>query len=504
MSVSKSIRPILIGVVVIVVLALLLLIFTVIFPEKEDEVMVENTAPVSEEPVRYVIKEDGDSLVKMRAVSASGETLTVEYIRDEDGKLSYDIEPKAKFFEYNTSKFRSMMFTLSSLTAVDFVEENPEDLSIYGLDEPQYQMELTFEGGKVINLYVGDNTPVDYYYYAMTDVGNTVYTIGNYLTGLIMRGELDYRDIDSFPQYTDEDIYTNINWIRTTNAKGTVVEIVLDSEFTIEGNKASSTYMMLSPVVSSCTDELVQEDLLDIAATLTYGDILCDITGEQFAEYGLDKPRRFEMKDIAGNSIDLVLGGVARSNYTYAVIGEQYDAFMRGEVDEVTILTYASDAFACIDVDYTTLLNRAIWIQDIHSVESIVYDMAGEVYTMELSEYDDVTGSGVDVVRTVGTINGKEITETNTKRLYSRTLNLRQVGELSKDIELGEPTYTITLNINDGSSRLLEMIPLNERQYACRVDGKTEFYIYKKNIETLITAIERVMDDRNVSLVYNT
>ncbi|MDD6188254.1 MAG: DUF4340 domain-containing protein [Clostridiales bacterium] len=504
MSVSKSLKPILIGVIVIVVLALLLLVFMVIFPEKDKEVLAESTAPVSEKPVQYVIKEDGDSLIRLKAIRPDGETLTVDYIHDEDGKLIYDIEPKAKFFEYNTSKFRSMMFTLTSLTAVDFVEEAPEDLSIYGLDTPQYQMELTFEDGKVINLYIGDNTPVDYYYYAMTDVGNTVYTIGNYLTSLIMRGELDYRDIKTFPQYTDEDIYTNINWIRTTNEQGVSIEIILDSDFTIEGNKASSSYMMLSPVVSSCTDELVQEKMLDVAATITYGDIICDITAEQFEKYGLDKPRRFEMKDISGNSIDLVLGGIAGSSYTYAVMGEQYDAFMRGEVDEVTILTYASDAFECIKVDYTTLLNRAVWIQDIHTIESIVYDMAGTTYTMVLSEYDDVTGSGVEVVRTVGNINGKDISETNTKRMYSRTLNLRQVGELAKDIELGKAEYSITLNLKDGSSRLLEMIPLNERQYACRVDGNAEFYIYKSNIQTLVTAIERVMDDRNVSLVYTT
>ena len=503
MSVSKSLKPILIGVIVIVVLALLLVAFMVIFPEKEDEVIVESTAPVSEEPVRYVIKENGDSLVRLKAIRPDGESLTVDYIRDENGKLTYDITPKAKFFDYNTSKFRSMMFTLSSLTAVAFVEENPEDLAIYGLDDPQYQVELTFDDGRVINLYVGDNTPVDYYYYAMTDTENVVYTIGNYLTTLIMRTELEYRDIKTFPQYTEEDIYTNITWIRLTNDKGVTTEITLDEDFSIEGNKASSSYMMLSPVISSCNDDLVQEKLLDVAATLTYGDILCDITAEQFAEYGLDNIRRFEMKDTSGNSMDLVIGGAA-GNYTYAVMGEQYDAFMNGEVDEVTILTYASEAFECIKVNYDTLVNRAIWIQDIHSIESIEYNMAGEKYVMTLSEYDDVTGSGVEVVRTVGKLNGKDVNEDNTKRIYTRTLNLRQVGELDRSIELGEAEYTITLKLRDGSSRLLEMIPLNERQYACRVDGKAEFYIYKKNIQTLITALDRVMDDRNVSLVYNT
>lgn len=504
MSVSKSFKPILIALIAIAVIAVVLVLFMVVFPEKDEVDLAESTAPVSEEPVYYVIDEDGDSLTRMKCFYTDGETLTVDYKRSSSGKLEYEVEPEAKFFDYNTSKFRSMMFTLTSLTAIDFVEKDPDELDIYGLDEPQFRMELTFDDGRVINLYIGNETTVDNYFYAMTDADNTVYTIGNYLTTLIMRKEMEYRDIKTFPQYTEDDIYTNINWIRLTKRDGTVVEVQLDSDFSIEGNKASSNYMLLSPVVSSCTDELVQSDLLDVAATIKYSTIICDIEKSEFADYGLDNPARFEMADTSGNSIDLVVGGSAQNGYVYTVMGEQYDAYMAGETDVVSILIYASDAFACLDIDYTTLLNRAVWIQDIHSVKSVVYDMAGTVYTMELDEYDDVTGSGVDVVRTVGTINGKLITETNTKRLYSRTLNLREVGEVNGSVELGEAEYTITLNLRDGSSRQMELIKLNERQYACRVDGKVEFYIYKSNIDTLILALERVMDDRNVSLVYRT
>ena len=504
MSVSKSIKRVIIGLIIIAVLALALVAFMVIFPEKDEPAPVESMAPVSEEPVYYVINEDGNSLARIKCFYSDGETFTVDYIRDEDGKFSYEVDPAPKFFAYNTSKFRSMMFTLTSLTAGEFVEKDPEDLSIYGLDEPQFRMELSFDDGRTINLYIGNHTPVDYYYYAMTDSDNTVYTVGNYLTTLITRRELEYRDIKTFPEYTDEDIYSNINWVRFTKRDGTVVEIQLDSDYSIEGNKASSSYMLLSPVVSSCTDELVQEKVLDVAATIKYSSIICDIGGDQLAEYGFDRPGRFEMKDTDGNVIDLVVGGMAQGNYSYVIMGEQYDAFMAGETDELTLLTYSADAFACLDIDYTTLLNRAVWIQDIHSVGSIVYDMNGTVYTMELEEYDDVTGSGVDVVRTVGTINGKSISETNTKRLYSRTLNLREVGEVDSNAELGSAEYLITLNLRGGGKRVLELIALNERQYACRVDGKTEFYIYKSNIDTLTTAIERVMDDRNVSLVYTT
>ncbi len=503
MSISKSAKPILIVGIIVVVAALLLLIFTVIFPPPA-EPEAEETVEESTEEVYYVIKEDGNTLTRIQANYADGETLTIDYERDEDGKLSYHVEPEAKFFEYNTSKFRSMMFTMTSLNAVKLVTEHTDDLSEYGLDEPQFSMEMTFEDGHSVTLLVGDATPVDRYYYAKTANSDTVYVIGNYITGLLMRTELEYRNIKTFPQYTEEDIYTNINWLRVTKRDGTVVEVVLDSDFSMEGNKASSSYMLLSPVVSSTTDELVQEKLLDVAAKITFGSILQDITPEELPDYGFDKPGRFEIGDVEGNTLDLVVGGPVNNALHYVIVGEQYDAYLAGEVNELTLLTYNTEAFGVLDIDYTTLLNRAIWIQNIHEVQTIVYDMAGTVYTMELEEYDDVTGSGVEVVRTVSTINGKSITETNTKRLYSRTLNLREVGEVPATAQLGEPSYTVKLILKDGKTRLLELIKLNERQYACRVDGKTEFYIYRHNIETLITALERVMDDRNVSLVYTT
>jgi hypothetical protein len=337
----------------------------------------------------------------------------------------------------------------------------------------------------------------------MTDASNAVYTLGNYMTNLIIRPEIEYRNIAVFPQYTEEDIYTNINWVRLTKRGEAPIDIHYDPEFTIEGNKASSVYMMLTPVLSSCADEKVQSEVLDKVAATSYEGIVCDITAAELADYGFDNPARLEMTDTSGNKLDIILGSIVGS-HIYAALGEQYDAFMDGEYSKLTVLVYASSAFGWLDIDYKTLLNRAVWIQDIHSIEAISYNMAGKTFELQLSEYDDVTASNVEVVRTVGVLNGKDIDEKNTKRLFSRTLNLRQVGEVPAGTELGAAEYTITLTLRDGGSRLLELSPINDRQYACTVDGKTEFYVYKTNITNLVTALERVMDDRDVSLIYNT
>ncbi len=79
------------------------------------------------------------------------------------------------------------------------------------------------------------------------------------------------------------------------------------------------------------------------------------------------------------------------------------------------------------------------------------------------------------------------------------------VGKLAPDIAYDEDcTYSITVNLRDGTSRVMTMNRINDRQYACIIDGTATYYVYLSNIQNLTTALERAMDDREVSLVYTT
>jgi hypothetical protein len=500
---SKGLKQILIVGIIIVVFGLGVIIMAYVFPDPNKANPDVSASPTaSEGPVHYIIKEDGNDLVSIENIYPDGTTMLIEYGRDPEGKLTYKVTPDSEFFAYDTSKFRSMMFTLTSLTAIQKIEENPKDLSLYGLDNPQFTMKLSFNGGKVITLTVGNSTPVDMNFYVMTDDKNTVYTVGNYLGNLIMRTELQFRDIDVFPTYEGEEIYTNIDWVKLTKRDGTEIEVILDSDLSMQGNITSSNYLLLSPVVSSCNDENVQKSILDVVATLTYSGVVKDITKEEMAEYGFSRPARLQMRDVSGNQIDLTIGTV-NDSVVYAAYTSQYEACLKGEV-HLTLLSYTPSAFNWLDLNYLALMNRTVWIENIHNIESIDYNLNGDEYHMALREYDDITNSGVEVVRTVGTLNGKELSEDNTKRLYARTLNMRVINEIPDSVELGDPSYKITLNLRDGGKQVLEMIMLNERQYACVVNGTARFYVYTNNLKNLLYAFERLNDDRDIPLIYYT
>lgn len=497
---SKNIRRIVIAAAAVLVLALAFVLLKYVFPEKE--VIIEETPAPTEEPVYYLLHRNGNEVSHIIFHYDSGDEFVIHAQKQEDGSYAFTATPEDSFFGYNSSRFRSMMFTISAVTATSKIEENPKDLSIYGLDDPQFSLEVGYEDGSSTTIFVGNETPVQNYYYANTDQDDTVYTIGNYLTGLMTRKPYEYLAIDSFPTYEGSEIYDNLVHFILTRRDGVAIEVVLDRDLSMEGNITSSAYMMLQPFVSPCTSETIEE-LLDVLATISLGQIAGNIQSrEELHEYGLDAPARLFVEDKAGNSLELVIG-TARDDKCIAAIARQYDAFLAGEVDYLTILEYTETNFDWIDTNYMNLQIRTPWVISIHDVDAVIYDLDGETYEMLLYEYDDVTGSGIEVVRTCSHINGKDIGETNTKRIYSRTLNFRQVSSVSPDTTYEEAySSSITIRLKDGTERFMSFHKINARQYACMLDGNVEYYIYASNLSTLRTALERAMDDREVSLVY--
>ena len=497
---SKNLRRILIAAAVLVVLILAFVLLKYVFPEKEP--VVEITPTPSEAPSYYLIQRSASEVCGFTCLYEDGSAFVVDMAEDADGNQSLTVSPEDGFFGYSAARLRSVMYTVSSVMATSRIEEDPKDLSDYGLDDPSFTMTVRFTDGDSTTVYVGNQAPVQNYYYANTDKDSTVYTIGGYLTGLMSRQPYEYRDIDSFPTYSEkEDIYTSIDHFRVTRRDGVSIEIWLDPDYSMEGNISSSSYMMTQPLVSPCNADNV-EALLENLATLNREAILGDVGADRLAEYGLDRPARIFLEDDLGNQLELVVG-TAGEGRCIAAIARQYDALMDGETDELTLLSFTETDFDWIGLNYMSLQIRTPWIVGIRDAAAVIYNFDGEVYDMELYEYDDVTGSGLPVVRTCSHINGKDVGETNTKRIYSRTLNFRQVNSLPEGAVYEEGYNTsITIRLKDGTERVMTFHKMNERQFACSLDGKVEYYIYLSNLTNLRSALERAMDDREVPLVY--
>jgi hypothetical protein len=475
------------------------MVITKVAPDPSAE-PTPSASPTPEPDNIMMIKEDPEQLTRLLVELTDGTTFSIDYSFDEDGKLLYAPNPQEEYFAYNTSKFRSMRYTVSNLSVKELISENPEDLSVYGLDNPEATVTLTY-GDREYKVYIGKGTPVGRDYFAKTDKSGAIYVMGYNMRGLLTRTALDYRQISTFPTYEDDDIYTNIDSVRIEQPNGKSLNIIRDVDNPSEGNIAGSFYFMTSPVESSCSDDIVAEQLMQIVAKVKYISVERDISRGELAEYGLDNPVRLAMTDVSGNSLDIAVGksGVgAGGAQTYCADYDQYLACVEDD-EPLTLLLYDSAAFANLNVSYLDLMMRAVWLHSIEKVDAVTYVIDGDMaYYLNLSRKDATNSVGVDYIEVTGDLDGRAVSEDNTRRLFSRTISLRIAGEIPSGTALGTPMHIITMTLSDGTQTTLELIPIDDRRYAAIIDGEGQFYVYASGVSNITDALERLIDDRDI------
>ncbi len=491
----KSLKPILICAAIIVVVALALVIFTLLVPDKtpveEPEDAESPIISTSGETV-YIIDRNYEDLTAMEFLPAEGEGFRVDVSLAEDGSYHYEVTPATEYFTYDNSLFRSLLYTVSRVSAKGIVEENAADLEAYGLAEPWYTVRCSYSDGTTTELYFGKQTVVDQNYYCKTADSNNVYIIGSYSVQLMTREELQYRDANLFPTYENEDIYEKINWIRLGKRDGTTIEVFRDYDGTNEYNVISSQYVMTSPYQGSVNDDVFKKQVMDVVAPIKKVEILFDITQSQFAEYGFDTPARLEMTDVNGEFLDLLIGDTCENEmYTYAMINGTY-----------TVLIIESATVTWTEVLPIELFIRVGWIYNITEVESLkfefnterfsnLFDELEESYEIHMTHGERTNDAGNTIKTIDATINGEALDETNCRRLFVRMLNMRIIDFIPEGSDLSaEPDVTFTINLSDGTTSVMELIPINDRDYAMVIDGKAEFFIYQKNINAVINGLK--------------
>jgi len=108
-----------------------------------------------------------------------------------DGKWRI-VEPKPLAADQDS--VTSMVTSLSALTTDKTIDENPADLSAYGLTTPALDIAITKKDGKTAGVLVGDTTPTNSGNYAKLSDSPKVYTIASYVKTGLDKTDNDLRD----------------------------------------------------------------------------------------------------------------------------------------------------------------------------------------------------------------------------------------------------------------------------------------------------------------------
>ena len=326
---NKKVRNLIIGAVVLVLLvgALLLLLF---LPQKQEETTSSESSSVSSTTVE-VYAGDSSAVTSVKVDGAKG---VYEVLRTavEDEKAVYSIE-ELEGLPQLSNYYSNLVTQFASVTATRLIIENPADLSIYGLKDPQITVEVTYEDGTGHTVYLGDALTTGDGYYLRADDSDTVYAVSNNKYSAANRGALEYVSTEILEEWvapTDKDGNVTqeaaiINYLEIDG--GTLAEYGLyrmEAELDTDESDMtySSGYRIVSPIEadfriradSDGNDQnaVYTEKLSTSFSAERVADVFPD--GEALTAYGFDEP--YATIRFARDGVDHVwtIGGETATN----------------------------------------------------------------------------------------------------------------------------------------------------------------------------------------------
>lgn len=475
---NKKVRNLIIGAVVLVLLvgALLLLLF---LPQKQEETTSSESSSVSSTTVE-VYAGDSSAVTSVKVDGAKG---VYEVLRTavEDEKPVYGIE-ELEGLPQLSNYYSNLVTQFASVTATRLIIENPADLSIYGLKDPQITVEVTYEDGTGHTVYLGDALTTGDGYYLRADDSDTVYSVSNNKYSAANRGALEYVSTEILEEWvapTDKDGNVTqeaaiINYLEIDG--GTLAEYGLyrmEAELDTDESDMtySSGYRIVSPIEadfriradSDGNDQnaVYTEKLSTAFSAERVEDVFPD--GEALTAYGFDEP--YATIRFARDGVGHVwtIGGETTTN------GGVEARYMMAD-DKPIVYVTAVSMLPWLTADLNNLFSSLMILPHINDVDHVDVTVDGESYSIDITGADD---------ELVASINGTEIDTAIYRKLYQYLLSAPaeqlNVGN-SRGKKLAGITYhyrdtksTETVEFYDAGSRRCIVSLNGDDTYICRI-----------------------------------
>lgn len=463
----KKVRSI---IVVLVLLVVLVGAYVYVSLNQKDENIEESTTSAATIELAAF---DASSIVKIE-MKSSERTLLLE--KEED----IWIMNNNKDVEASQTLIGTVADTLSDIQATQLVEENAQDLSVYGLDNP-YKTTITLSDGTTHTFLLGDEVPTGYSYYFALDGSNDVYIV-------------KYSYKNSF-KYTFEELVSKetfgnldtsaLNYMYINQEGRPVIELSKPGDTALDAYemwhslslwKMTSPYEMPRGIATNDAWETLTSGLTVIASSVRN---YITTNAPDLSVYGLDNPwLEVKFGDSNGGEIHLYFGGTCEADSGIYFMQE-------GSKSIYTMAPSAVEPFT--DVNAFDIADKMAMIISVADITQVTVTKAGEAIVFDVVS-EDVDGT----INVACTVDGKSYPEADFKKLYQNLIGLSLDSEYKGEKVTGTPDITVKITMKDG--RELEskyyLYEQNKNYYIFDKNGTQEFLIGKRNFDNLFERID--------------
>ncbi|GEM_PF-6646545 len=423
--------------------------------------------------VGMVVKNDSAKVVEVEVQKSSGENLVITKQKLDDGSLYYSVKGGKEQDFYDQDSLSGVLFRAATMYYTYLVEEGENmDVEGYGLNDPIARTKVTLDDGSTYTYVIGLENEAYNGYYLMLEGGDTVYFCSSTYVSTILARDDKLMGKICIPEYEDPATDWKKLTYRPFGSEQTFTMTRMSDAAFAKVDNYSTLHKLTSPIEANVDESKLSTGIFYSSLSLTADSIIEDVSDEEMVAYGLTDPGYFEVVDFDGNDYKFLIGA-SDGEYTY----------IARDSDDIVVMKVLTEDLEVFNVNYKDIVSPLVWVHDINDLDSVEYNIDGKEYFL------DITQINKEEFTISATLNGEDITESNAKRLYTRTIALASAGRI-EDHEWGEVKYTIKINFENGNSRLMELAPINDRQYVIILDGEAVNYTTYYSIEYILEAFD--------------
>lgn len=369
--------------------------------------------------------------------------------------------------ELNQSKVSTLISDSVLVTADKVIDENPSDLTVYGLSPVTRKITLTPSEGEAVTLLIGSGGAGNTIRYVQLMGDPKVYSV------YYSKGEAITPRLSSIK---DTQIYS----VTADSARSVVIkragmaDIVLEAVVSTDDNGAETvgSWKMTAPYAGKDTDsEEITKQITPYLSTMSATKIIAEQPAD-LSQYGLAQPRgSIAITDKDNVTVTMLVGSQFQENDAELVYVKRADS------GRVYSLPAANASF--LKIEAHNLIMKFIHLQNIEQVSEVKVSGAGQEYTMSISGDEENPSYQ---------INDRTVAESDFKKAYQAAIGVT----FNRPIE-GQPSgsaeYTVVYNRKDGTAVTVQYISAGDREYAAVVDGVCEFVVLKKDVTAILEAV---------------
>jgi len=372
-------------------------------------------------------------------------------------------------FDVDNDLVEDIVSAAATVTTKRLIEEQPIDMSIYGLDNAFITTFISKEG-KEISIEIGNLTPKQDSYYVRRLGMSEVYTIDSYKGDTLRYGKFDLlsKNLYGTEAISAEDVKS-----MTFSKAGEII-------FSAEQKPSSADWLITGPIPERDANMAELSKFLSWVSTFRAKKFVEEDPTDLKA-YGLDSPKYVFDYTINDETHRIMLGNKSESEYYGMMEGNN------------VVFTVDATNLNFVDLPLKDLVSLFAYIPLIYDVEKLVIEIDGRTDVLLINDSQE-EGSTPEFY-----INGEKIEGDDQEGLF-RKYYQSVIGIMGDKIDLvsvpsGEAAvrFTFTMKKADPDKIVkIELIPTN--------DGYGYFITKNDSYTGLVVGERKLQDDSNTGI----